>query len=300
MRKTIVIIILVLLSIGVFYSCSKKDDKTNINAATNIQATINQEDFLKYLAEQKPTNIRKTAPYWATVVGADVFGGCAVVGALGYFNIACPYCGGAGFFAGAALGSLAVGIPCPLCPKNNPYAQLTPYNPNTKPDIFSNPSNPYDFVGVMHNQVMYNVTSNPTIYISSQTNSLNYNLVIQEIASTYASNQNVTSDYFFSIVPSQKLNNYVTTLNASSAPYNTLVLGLYNSGQIDNFVYTTMTDYYSTITSYTNYQDIYKYSIGVENKLSLTNANTQDKQLLFSVLSIGRYSAGYWINSLPH
>jgi hypothetical protein len=178
-----------------------------------------------------------------------------------------------------------------------PTVKSTLTNPRTTSSTFYNP---YEIVGIMHNQAMDYLILNKSTFLSGTT--INGTAMRSVIANYYANNS-YKLDSAFSITHNAAYDYYDSTVaflnrNITIYPFNSLSLttninNLSISSETKNFALNIL----DTINSCTSSAQLTNKIKSLELQLN-SNATmpTNEKSLMFAALAVCRYSGVYWEN----
>ena len=296
MKRIISLSLILFFSATLFFSCSKKGETQSPKLPA--QAMMSTAEYLQFMDSVRPSKNYKFTSIGSQVL-ADVLGGLGGVGS-GEWIVGGPLAPAAAtfcFFIGAAAGSGMLGIQ--LIETGKPPLIVAPC-PTCNTNVFGNSKNPYDYVGLCHNQVLYAVFSSPQTYEASGGN-LNVTAFYNLAATTFSKNQGISIEQLNEYYPVSYFSSYDSLLLNCTAQYgsipNYLQSTLSSNPAADAFVVSALQNYIKAINGFNDYTSFYNYSVQVENALLNTNASATDKQFLLSSYAVGRYSAGFWLNS---
>jgi hypothetical protein len=288
MKKTLSLSLVTLLIVVAIFSCSKKTDVATPKIAAAPK--ISQDDFLKYMVAKQPSKYVKMSAYAWHIIKEDLEGGGVGMGMTGN-----PAFG----FAMAGLFSYMADFPPHPAKGANRYAGLT-IDPNgVKNSNFGNSNNQFDYIGNLHNLMLTEFINNPSVYLlpgsTSDASNIDYNSVADHMGSIYSQYQGGSPSDFYAQVSVPSILEIPNIFYNTIPGYGSAEEYLLQTNKIDEFVYTALNNYISTLVMFTNYNDFHDYSVSVETALISSNASESDKKLLLTSFAVARYSAGFWL-----
>jgi hypothetical protein len=221
---------------------------------------------------------------------------------------------------GAGIGGLALGIYCSATSidhYNNPSGFLNVVGGFLTSSIASNATNPYDYVGLDHDSLLYYLSYNYASFDNVGGNfvdTLGYNYINSHF-STYWTGPSYTTAQFnaafiqfddttISGIFYTGFNTYGQNNNYDFSDSTSLAVVLNNLNSYgylgSTFDFSVMYEYLQTIPNIANLTDFNTYAIAYENDIVAATATVPptiapaDAQLLLSALSVARYSYGLY------
>jgi len=273
--------------VGIGIVGCKKEDIQSSPSQLSAQIIDDNADLLSdisysYVQTQQLLTTEKLSPRWNRIIGADLtgaLGGAIAGGAAG------SLIGGVGAGPGALIGGLLGGAGASFTEAGGIVA---PGNQGGTP-IIENINNPYDFVGILHYEIMGEMTSNHETYWVN--NELNYSLykemVFSKLKSYSIDNFNNFNDDFW--IKEIKFHaawqeEYIEYFSSSNSRLSTL----------SNTCLSIAEDYYSALTLTNNTDDFVQYSINAENLVVNSNLIDIEKKYLLIFMSTARIGVGYY------
>lgn len=288
MKKIVLSGLVFAMLLGPIYSCQKEVKLKSETSVSQLNSNKSLSDLTDdFIMQQRKLQNTKVSPFWRRVIGADLTG--AGVGALAGMGVGAA-AAGIGAVAGGIVGGLFGGAGASFTEAGGLVA---PENTGGI-DIVNNANNPYDFVGVMHYDIMrtcqadtaYYLLQNGTINMSTYKTTV-FGIAAAEYKDIEDYMENFSNDEFKGIIydlPTiTDISDFFVSTNSSVSAFSSRALSILNT-------------YSDALDETTSPDEFIAYSIQAEAiVLADTVLNDKEKAFILGYMSTARIALGYYM-----